>query len=106
MSTDLKSLKGEIRSVKSDLQEQIVSNVARLEVEIDNNDKHHTQQEEAIKEDVKDLQIAEAKRQGREGPNSSNQIPWGKIILGLIGIASAAIAFAMYVAQTLIKGAQ
>lgn len=104
MSTDLKSLKEELRSFRSELQEQIIDNVARLEVDISNNDKHHTRREEAIEKDVKELQIAEAKRQGREG--NSNQTPWGKIILGLIGIASAAIAFAMYVAQTLIKGVQ
>lgn len=82
--------------------EEIKNHLAELSVELRNNNTAIDNLKDVMNGRIKALEVAEAKRQGRESVVASAQVPWGKIILGIIGLGGAAIGLATIVAQSLI----
>jgi tetrahydromethanopterin S-methyltransferase subunit B len=53
---------------------------------------------------VSKLELSEARREGRESASVAQPVNWNKIILGIIGLATAAIGLAYILAQNIGKG--
>lgn len=52
---------------------------------------------------IKKLEIAEARRQGRESVAKTPQINWSRIVIATLGVASAAISLALFIATKVLK---
>lgn len=50
------------------------------------------------------LEVKDARREGRESASPSQSVDWTKIIIGIIGLASASIALSFLLAQIIGKG--
>jgi len=85
--SEVQDIKRTLRSIQTELKEN--SNLTR-------------QTFDAVSDRVSKLEVAEAKRQGRESVSKPEQVNWTKIILAIIGVASAAISLALLLAQRLL----
>lgn len=82
-------------------KEEFLADNAEIKLEVQKSKEATDSLEKTMNGRVKDIELWKAREEGRASVSNSAPINWNKIILGIIGLASAALAVALVLAQGL-----